>query len=219
MENCIESVLSQTFRDFKMIICDLNSTDGSYQLLQEKYKDNPYLKIYQQDFSCKSDAYNFCIANATGMYVMCVNPFEILSDKCLEIMFNELDDDPDFSLISGGEDNYNPSKDSTESSSEINRIDSLNRLSFINQSCLGSGIDRIGGFNNYQSDSVLEFDFYFRLSEIGKGKQCFQQFVTVMNNDKTSTNIDKSNNLQFTHLLNDILQRQGLSRFKLESKV
>ena len=62
---------------------------------------------------------------------MCVNPVEILSDKCLEIMFNELDDDPDFSLISGGEDNYNPSKDSTESSSEINRIDSLNRLSFI----------------------------------------------------------------------------------------
>ena len=147
---------------------------------------------------------------------MCVNPVEILSDKCVEIMFNELDDDPDFSLISGGEDNYNPSKDSTESSSEINRIDSLNRLSFIKPVLFRKrDWSRIGGFTNYQSDSVLEFDFYYRLSEIGKGKQCFQQFVTVMNNDKTSTNIDKSNNLEFTHLLNDILQRQGLSRFKV----
>ena len=158
-----------------MIICDLNSTDGSYQLLQEKYKDNPYLKIYQQDFSCKSDAYNSCIDNATGMYVMCVKPFEILSDKCLEIMFNELDEDPDFSLISGGEGNYNPSKDLTESSSEINRIDSLNRLSFTKPVLFRKrDWSRIGGFNDYQSDSVLEFDFYYRLSEIGKGKQCFQ---------------------------------------------
>ena len=135
-------------------------------------------------------------------------------------MFNELDDDPDFSLISGGEGNYNPSKDSTESSSEINRIDSLNRLSFTKPVLFRKrDWSRIGGFNDYQSDSVLEFDFYYRLSEIGKGKQCFQQFVTVMNNDKTSTNIDKSNNLKFTHLLNDILQRQGLSDSKLESKV
>ena len=64
---------------------------------------------------------------------------------------NELDDDPDFSLISGGEDNYNPSKDSTESSS-INRIDSLNRLSFIKPVLFRKrDWSRIGGFTNYQS--------------------------------------------------------------------
>ena len=219
IEDCIESVLSQTFRDFKLIICDLNSTDGTCDLLQEKYQDNPQIKIYQEDFSSHSDSYNFCVRNATGMYLMQIDPSETISQNCLEIMFNELEHDPNFSLVCGGTSHHKPKDVSAESDSlslELSRIDSLNRLNFPKPVLFRKrDWSRAGGFNNHNSSHVTSFDFYFRLCEIGKAKQCLQKLTSRKSNDDISPDGDIS---EFKISINSILQRQGLSRFKIKSR-
>lgn len=220
IEDCIESVLSQTFRDFKLIVCDLNSTDGTYDLLQEKYQGNPQLKIYQKEFYCQSDSFNFCVENATGMYLMQIGPCEVLSEKCLEIMFSELENDPNFSLVCGGINNYNLTEDLEESSSlssELDRIDSLNRLSFTRPVLFRKrDWSRVGGFNNFSSSSIINFDFYFKLCEVGRAKQCFQKLISDKSHERNSLDDDNSDIQKFKIIINDMLQRQGLSRFKIK---
>jgi len=39
LEECLDSVLTQTFRDFETILVDNGSTDGSVEYLQDRYGD------------------------------------------------------------------------------------------------------------------------------------------------------------------------------------
>ena len=65
--DCVDSVLlNQTYRDFKLIVCDLNSTDGTYQKLTEKYHDNQFVTIRKEDFRTKAEAYNLCVNKRQG---------------------------------------------------------------------------------------------------------------------------------------------------------
>ena len=179
------------------------------------------MDIYQKDFQNKSDAYNFCVKIATGMYIMQINPNEVLSKECLEVMFNELEIDPDFSLICGGKSQYRANKNSEQSKSlieQITRIDTLNQMNFTKPILFRKrDWSRIGGFNNHCSDFILDFDFYYRLSEIGKAKQCFQSFFPSKN--KNNISLDELDISTLKIFVNDILQEKAYQDSKLNIKL
>lgn len=45
IENCVRSIMKQDYSDFELIICDDNSTDGTYELLNELKKEFNNLKL------------------------------------------------------------------------------------------------------------------------------------------------------------------------------
>lgn len=69
IENCIDSILKFNERyKSEVIVVDNGSTDGSYELLQEKYKDK--IKLYQNTKNGCSSGRNLGVSHTTKDYIM-----------------------------------------------------------------------------------------------------------------------------------------------------
>lgn len=66
--SCIESVLSQTYKDFEVILVDDGSTDDSLLICKKYAEKNPFVKVYHQENAGASAARNYGIDIAQGKW-------------------------------------------------------------------------------------------------------------------------------------------------------
>lgn len=92
LSRCIESVLSQTFKDFELILVDDGSTDSSGAIC-DRYaeKDNRILVIHKKNGGV-STARNVGIDNAKGEYITFCDSDDYYKDKLLETVVAYLED-------------------------------------------------------------------------------------------------------------------------------
>lgn len=68
---CLESIINQTHHNIEIIICDDNSTDDSYKILQSYAKaDDRILLLKNEKNSFAAATRNRCITNSSGEYLM-----------------------------------------------------------------------------------------------------------------------------------------------------
>lgn len=89
-EECIDSILKSTYKNYEIIVVDNNSSDNSVELLIKKFNDN--IKIIK----AKSNL-GFSGANNLGIkyaidnnfeYIMLLNNDTVIDDRMVEIMIN-----------------------------------------------------------------------------------------------------------------------------------
>lgn len=85
---CIESVLSQSFTDFEVILVDDGSTDKSYEICM-KYQDSRII-LLQKENGGVSSARNFGISRALGDYIWFVDSDDLISNNSLEIIYGTI---------------------------------------------------------------------------------------------------------------------------------
>ncbi|HVW97769.1 MAG TPA: glycosyltransferase family 2 protein [Mucilaginibacter sp.] len=89
--NCIESIIRQEFENYKIVICDDGSTDGTADTLREKY---PFVIILSGNGNLWwSGATNECVKYVLSVckdddFVFTLNNDTELSDDCLSIAYN-----------------------------------------------------------------------------------------------------------------------------------
>ena len=82
---CIESVLTQTFQDFEIIIVDDASPDNSYEICQALYGKNKKIKIVRHKKNAGlGPARNTGIKNAVGRYIVFLDSDDALLPFALE---------------------------------------------------------------------------------------------------------------------------------------
>ena len=82
---CVDSILSQTFTDFEVIVADDASRDKSYELCQKLYGDNDRIKLLRhKDKRGLEKNRNDALKHARGKYVYLVDSDESLSPDALE---------------------------------------------------------------------------------------------------------------------------------------
>ena len=82
LEDCLESLLNQTFKDFQVLVIDNYSTDGTLNFLKEKY---PGIFIFRNSKNvgfAKAHNQGFTLIN--GDYILVLNPDVILEPNFLE---------------------------------------------------------------------------------------------------------------------------------------
>lgn len=90
IEECIFSLVNQTYKDIEIIIVDDGSTDNTREIIRGFEIEYPYIKCYDQVNSGVSVARNFGLQKATGDYIIFVDPDDYLDEKMLEHMYEKM---------------------------------------------------------------------------------------------------------------------------------
>ena len=70
LRECLDSLLNQSLKNIEIICVDDESTDSSYEILQEYAKKDKRVRVFQQEHSNAGNARNVGIANAKGEYLL-----------------------------------------------------------------------------------------------------------------------------------------------------
>lgn len=85
----IDSVLSQSFKDFELIVVDDGSTDGTREMLEQKYDDSRIQIVYKENGGVSS-ARNLGISLARGKYITFVDSDDYLLDGFFEDIYENI---------------------------------------------------------------------------------------------------------------------------------
>ena len=87
---CVESILSQTMKDFELILVDDGSSDGSEKICDEYSKNNLNVISLHQKNKGVSAARNLGIEMASGDYIVFVDSDDWVESDYLEILLRNM---------------------------------------------------------------------------------------------------------------------------------
>lgn len=103
IDKSIQSMLSQTYKNVEIIICDDASTNGIYDYLTEKYGDNAQITILRNEKNMKAGfSYNRCIEVAKGEYIAVQDGDDYSSVDRIEKQIEFLKNNPEYDFVSAG---------------------------------------------------------------------------------------------------------------------
>lgn len=100
IEKAIQSVLSQTYNNFELLIINDGTKDNSVAIA-EKFLSDKRIKIYHKENGGLSDARNFGLDRANGVYVYFMDSDDYIEPILLEKAVNEIENSNADILIFG----------------------------------------------------------------------------------------------------------------------
>ncbi|CUP39536.1 glycosyltransferase family 2 protein [Intestinibacter bartlettii] len=88
VEECINSILNQTFKDFELLLVDDGSTDNSFDICRKYEKEDNRIKVIHKKNGGLSDARNVGIDKACGEYLCFIDGDDFIANDTLENMYN-----------------------------------------------------------------------------------------------------------------------------------
>ncbi len=98
LQQCLESVAAQTYRNIEVIIIIDGATDGSYEIAQEFCKSDDRFAVYWQENAGSGPARNAGLAHCRGEFVMFVDPDDWIEPELLEKLY-EAQQEGDYDLV------------------------------------------------------------------------------------------------------------------------
>ena len=87
LQQCLESVAAQTYRNIEVIIIIDGATDGSYEIAKDFCKTDDRFAVYWQENAGSGPARNAGLAHCQGDFVMFVDPDDWLEPELLEKLY------------------------------------------------------------------------------------------------------------------------------------
>ncbi|MEA2049081.1 MAG: glycosyltransferase [Campylobacterota bacterium] len=218
IERCIESALGQTVTDLEVCVCDDGSTDGTLELLKNKYAKNPRVRYMTQKNGGIGKASNSAVKMTRGYYIAQLDSDDYLEPDAVELCLKEFMNDntlacvyttnrnvnPDGSLISNG---YNWPFYSREKLTSV-MICHHFRMFTARAWNLTAGFDE-------EITNAVDYDMYLKLSEVGPFKHinkiCYNR---VLHGENTSIKNLSAQSINHFIVVNNSLRRQQIDKWK-----
>ena len=98
IQECVESILLQTFQDFEIIIIDDGSTDNSKEII-EKFASFEKISIVYQQNKGLNVTNNIALRLSKGKYIMRLDADDYVVPNMLELMVDQLEQDKELGLV------------------------------------------------------------------------------------------------------------------------
>ncbi len=90
LEECIDSILAQTYREFELILVDDGSPDHSGEICDRYASQDKRIRVLHQENQGISDARNHALAVARGQYVTFVDSDDYIAPDMLELLYHNM---------------------------------------------------------------------------------------------------------------------------------
>jgi glycosyltransferase involved in cell wall biosynthesis len=176
VEECIRSVLNQTYQDFEILITDDASTDRTVEIIESL--TDPRIKLFKHSRNkgvCV--AANNCILNSSGKYIAWLSSDDAWYPAKLEVQVKYLDEHPEIAVVFGKVDWINEAGNIIENFiyKDIFNVDNTTRHEwlryfFLSGNCLSLPCSLIRrkcftelGLFNPAHAKIHDFDFWIRI--------------------------------------------------------
>lgn len=88
---CVDSILSQTFRDFELILVDDGSPDGCPSICDEYAHSDSHIRVVHKENGGVSSARNAGLNAAQGEYIAFVDPDDFIQEDMLQRLLEEIE--------------------------------------------------------------------------------------------------------------------------------
>ena len=97
IEECLNSILSQTFNDYEILLIDDGSNDNTGIICDKYAEENKKIKVFHKKNGGVSSARNLGLRCAKGKWIIFVDSDDVLAKESLTIM-NSIINKPNYIL-------------------------------------------------------------------------------------------------------------------------
>ena len=96
IEECIQSILHQSFQDFELILIDDGSTDSSYSICKSYEKSDPRIHLLSKKNGGVSSARNMGLKFANGKFIAFIDSDDYIAPNYFEVLLSKTSHTTDF---------------------------------------------------------------------------------------------------------------------------
>lgn len=93
LEECIESILNQSYSNFELILVNDGSTDNSLNICNHYKASDSRIKVLSKNNSGVSDTRNYGIENSLGSYICFIDSDDMIKNNYVEVLLREIKND------------------------------------------------------------------------------------------------------------------------------
>ncbi len=102
IQETIESCLNQTYNRIEIIVQDDRSNDGTWELLNQLYKNNLKVRLFRNEKNLGiGDNWNAAYDKVTGDYVIIFNADDLISPDLITVFLNRFNSDSSIDIVTG----------------------------------------------------------------------------------------------------------------------
>ena len=163
LQEALDSLYSQTFQDFEIILCDDGSSDNTYSLALENQKKHPNIVLIKNDHNMGLNfTLNRCLAIARGKYIARMDGDDISLPNRFEIELSFIENHPNYSIVSTPMIFFDEHGDYRQGigKGEVKKSHFIKRTPFCHAPCLvrKEAYDAVGGYS--ESKWLLRVEDY-----------------------------------------------------------
>lgn len=99
LNNCIDSIVKQSYNDFELILIDDGSTDNSLSLCLNWQQKDDRIQVHRQENKGQGSARNVGLSRAKGKYILFIDSDDAISEDTLELNYRILISEPNIDCL------------------------------------------------------------------------------------------------------------------------
>ena len=174
INEAIDSILNQSYKNWQFIICDDCSTDNTYEILltYKKLYPDKFIIVRNDTNSRLAASLNHCLRYATGKYVARMDGDDISHPERLEKQLKYLQENPNIDLVGTSMQRFNEHgmQDILYSIEKPNKYVLKNKVPFNHATILTykSVYDKLGGYTvSDKTKRSQDYELWFRFYNEG----------------------------------------------------